>query len=157
MRANADVDAERIIRVSLSAQMIIFDSLSINANSSHLSTTLETTKLTKDWPSHRRHRHFCRSANHFLDSLKNQDQLAVRLQQRDSQSIEKCKSFQRRFISTLRQRQNGRFSSEQTSSTKPKIRAPSLLLKMSAPVDAPICFEESMVNCLATQLIHSEM
>ncbi len=140
LRANAHVDAEKIIRVSLSAEMIIFDNLSINANSSH-SSTLETTLSITDWPSYYRHRQFCRSANRFLDSLKNQDQLAVRLQQRDSQSIEKCKSFQRRFISTLRQRQNGRFSSEQTSSAKSKIRAPSLLLKEPAPVEAPICFE----------------
>lgn len=66
---------------------------------------------------------YYRSIMVFLDSLKDKESLAIQLQQRDSQKIEKCKSLQRRYISYFRQRQNGKFSAEQTPLTA-RIRAP---------------------------------
>ena len=76
---------------------------------------------------------YFRSIMVFLDSLKDKESLAIQLQQRDSQKVEKCKSLQRRYISYFRQRQNGKFSAEQTPLTA-RIRAP-MSLKQESGMD----------------------
>jgi hypothetical protein len=76
---------------------------------------------------------YYRSIMVFLDSLKDKESLAIQLQQRDSQKIEKCKSLQRRYISYFRQRQNGKFSAEQTPLTA-RIRAP-MSFKQESGID----------------------
>jgi hypothetical protein len=106
-------------RISLSQEMVAFENLAVKAKPQK--AELENLRC--------RQRSLCRSAMHFLQFIKNQDQHAALLKQRDSQTMEQCKSFQRRFISGLRQRHNGKFSSESASSTTFKIRAPPLLLK----------------------------
>jgi hypothetical protein len=66
---------------------------------------------------------YFRSIMVFLDSLKDKESLAIHLQKRDSQKVEKCKSLQRRYISYFRQRHNGKFSAE-TTPLAARIRAP---------------------------------
>jgi hypothetical protein len=68
------------------------------------------------------HRQFIRSGIRFLDMLKQTESLAIKLRERDLQRVEQCKSMQRRYISSCRQRQNGKFKAE--TAKLPKIRAP---------------------------------
>jgi hypothetical protein len=116
----------RTARLNLSIEMVAYEHPIIEANSSLMS---HTNILQTDLQHDSRFLRHCRSAMIFLDSMKNKDQHAARLKKRDSETMELCKSYQRRYISGLRQRHNGKFSSESATLPTFKIRAPPLSSK----------------------------
>jgi hypothetical protein len=123
--AATDCVAHKIIRLVVSEDIVVFDVVpsqaeSISAQKKIPKTTFNPTEVS----GHRmKLMQYGRSILAFLESLKDKHSLALRLQQRDSQATEKCKSLQRSYISNFRQRRNGKFSAE-SNSTRIKIRAP---------------------------------
>ena len=115
--------AFKTIRVSFSKEFVAIDILPSSAG--EIPTT-PATKLAVHGGSslydNLKHRKFHRSVIKFLNFLKDKEQLATRLQERDSLAVEKSKSSQRRYISQLRKRHNGKFLAE--GEPVQKMRAP---------------------------------
>ena len=115
----------KTVRISVSVEMVVFDLLSNHLNQSVIHAgskecsiphdQLDETPILKN--------RVVRAAMVLLHSLKDKRQLAIRLQERDSQTVEQCKTKQRKYIANFRQRENGKFSAENDVS-KHKIRAP---------------------------------
>jgi hypothetical protein len=106
-------------RIKVSVEFVAFEKQpsAVDVQTKHASM-LANSSICHDAVQHCQ---FIRSGIGFLDILMKSESLAKKLHERDSQRVEQCKSLQRKYISSHRQRHNGKFKAETAA---PKIRAP---------------------------------